>query len=167
MLFNCVACRLRLSISRERFEDPSCSRKQSAGWYDVRPPSPHAARHYLQISRGKRKSQAETVTSPTLGSSSQLPESPSSGRWHIGLEHLPEAEVHLALLLEVFEMREAEIKEYGHASSEIPSAEIAEVLESIGVSCSSGELEALCDQLQHIAGRIGVRCAALCFPYLT
>jgi hypothetical protein len=71
------------------------------------------------------------------------------------LEHLPEAEARLALLLHVFEIREAEIKEHGHATSEIPSAEIAEVLESIGVACSSGELEALCGQLQHIAGRIG------------
>lgn len=65
------------------------------------------------------------------------------------------AEARLAALLHVFEIREAEAKEHGHAVCKVPSAELVDVLQCIGVSCSSGELEAMCAQLQHIAGRIG------------
>jgi hypothetical protein len=75
--------------------------------------------------------------------------------FHVGLEHTAATEESLASLLRVFEIREAEVKEHGHATTEIPSAEISALLESIGISCSSGELEALCAQLQHIAGHIG------------
>jgi hypothetical protein len=77
------------------------------------------------------------------------------GRWHVGLEHPAATEAELAALLEVFEVRETEVKEHGHASTDIPSGEIAALLESIGISCSSGELEALYAQLQQVAGRIG------------
>jgi hypothetical protein len=75
--------------------------------------------------------------------------------FHLGLEHAVVTEESLASLLRVFEIRETEVKEHGHATTEIPSAEISSLLESIGISCSSGELEALCAQLQHIAGHIG------------
>jgi hypothetical protein len=78
-----------------------------------------------------------------------------SSTWHAGLEHSSATEESLASLLRVFEIREAEVKEHGHATTEIPSAEISALLESLGISCSSGELEALCAQLQHIAGHIG------------
>ncbi len=112
---------------------------------------------HVQVSRGKRKVQIDAGSSPTATSHS-APSSPGvemAGKSHLGLLHTAAAEADLAALLEVFELREAEVKEHGHATSEVPSAELDDLLQSIGISCSSGELEALCAQLQHIAGRIG------------
>ena len=113
------------------------------------------------VSRGKRKGQGDGAASSPMGGdgggSPMAPSSPGVGgsRWHVGLEHPAATEAELAALLEVFEVREAEVKEHGHASTDIPSGEIAALLESIGISCSSGELEALYAQLQQVAGRIG------------
>ena len=87
-----------------------------------------------------------------------MPPSPSTellAKSHGGQLTLGAAEARLAALLQVFEIREAEAKEHGHAVCKVPSAELVDVLQCIGVSCSSGELEAMCTQLQHIAGRIG------------
>ncbi len=111
----------------------------------------------VQVSRGKRKGQIDAGSSPATGGSS-APSSPgaeAAGKLHLGLLHAAAAEADLAALLEVFEVREAEVKEHGHATSEIPSSELDALLQSIGISCSSEELEALCAQLQHVAGHVG------------
>lgn len=109
-------------------------------------------------SRGKRRGQSDGPASPSAASRSPAPSSPSTellAKSPGGQLNLGAAEARLAALLHVFEIREAEAKEHGHAVCKVPSAELVDVLQCIGVSCSSGELEAMCAQLQHIAGRIG------------
>jgi hypothetical protein len=110
--------------------------------------------HILQVSRGKKKAQNEAA-SPHNSGERAVPVGGKNGNLHTGLVNLSATEGALSSLLEVFQTRVAEVKEHGHATTEVPIGDIAAVLESIGISCSVAELEALCGQLHHIAGHIG------------
>jgi hypothetical protein len=77
-----------------------------------------------QVSRGKRKGQNDSATSSPTSKSIASPGPPGldhyrGGSAHIGLVHSAVAEAELAALLGVFEVRDAETKEHGHATTEV------------------------------------------------